>query len=261
MHISARSYAQIVEKSADELGVALPARYFEHIEQARTLAESVSAIARVQADQLTTAALTALEAGRDHHTDKNVLRLLLDRTLSLSGIDQTARERADQAFRNMLTDCADDILESWSDALEPHSEHLSAAATAGLNLHRPDAVIAQGGDIMKLAHHAQAAVAAWSTAVTGFAALATVTGVNHNRRTAPMMFTPARRAELAPAFELARDEQTDVDAWVLARCGIPLELATIGDFMARAATFEADRQAEYQAATAAERIQRASIRQ
>jgi hypothetical protein len=259
MHISARSYAQAVEKSADKLGVSLPAQYFEHIEQARALAESVAAIARVQADQLTSATLNALEAGRDHHTDKTVLSLLLDRTLSLSGIEQIARERADNAFRDMLTDVSDDILESWAEALEPHSKHLSAAAKAGLDLHRPDAVIAQGGDSMKLAHHAQAAVAAWSAAVTGFAALATVAGLDRsNRDTAPIVFTPARRAELAPAFTLARDEQTSVDAWVLARCGNPLDLATIGDFMARAATFEADRQTERQAAVDEERYQRSA---
>jgi hypothetical protein len=44
---------------------------------------------------------------------------------------------------------------------------------------------------------------------------------------------------------MARDEHTDVDAWILARCGLSLRLATLGDFMARVATFDADVQAEH----------------
>lgn len=247
MHISARSYAQTVAKSADKLGVSLPARYFAHIDQADALAESVAAIARVQADQLTTAALNALEAGRDPHTDKTVLRLLLDRTLASSGIEHIARQRADEAFRAVLADCSDEILETWAEALEPLSAHLTTAAQAGLDLNRPDAVIAQGGEGMQQMHYAQVAVAAWSAAVTGFAALAAVAGVGHNRNTAPLVLTPARKAKLTPAFELAREERTGVAAWTLARCGIPLNLATLGDFMARAATFEADCLAEDEA--------------
>jgi hypothetical protein len=62
-----------------------------------------------------------------------------------------------------------------------------------------------------------------------------------------LALTPARKAELASAIKAARDARTDVDAWILARRGIPLKLATLGGFMARAATFNADRQAEERA--------------
>lgn len=43
---------------------------------------------------------------------------------------------------------------------------------------------------------------------------------------------------------MARTARTDIDAWLLARCGLDLRLATLGDFMARVATFNADREAE-----------------
>jgi len=244
MDISARSYALIVTKAADVLGVPLPAGYLEHVNQADALAADVSAIAKVSGDQLTIAAISALEAGRDHHTDDTVQRLLLDRVLASQGIEHTARARANEQLRSTLADCADGILETWADVLDQHAVHLVAAAEAGLKLEKADAAVAKGGEVMHQMHRAQAAVTAWTAAANGFGALAAVAGVSYSGHTAPLILTPARKAELTPAYELAREARTDVDAWVLARCGIPLELATLGDFMARAATFNADREAE-----------------
>lgn len=54
----------------------------------------------------------------------------------------------------------------------------------------------------------------------------------------------ARLAELAPAYEMAREARTDVDAWVLARCGIRLRLATLDEFARRGAQLKADTEAE-----------------
>ena len=78
----------------------------------------------------------------------------------------------------------------------------------------------------------------------GFCSLAIVSSVGYSGDVSVAICTPARPADLEPAFALARKEKIDVDAWMLARCGIPLRLATLGQFMARVAQFRADRQAE-----------------
>jgi len=49
---------------------------------------------------------------------------------------------------------------------------------------------------------------------------------------------------VAPAYELARDERTDVGVWILSRCGIALQLARLDEFTRRAAQLRADTEAE-----------------
>ncbi len=93
-------------------------------------------------------------------------------------------------------------------------------------------------------HNAQIAVKAWAAAEHGFHALAAVSGVSINVP-GTVALTPARLAELEPAYELARDERSrEVGVWVLARCGIALQLATLNEFTRRATQFRADTEAE-----------------
>lgn len=248
MEISARAYALTIAKAADTLGVALPASYLEHVDQAEALSAAVAAITTTSPADLAIAALEALDAGRDYRTDETVQRLLLDRALAQSGIDHTARARANDQLWSTLADLADDILDGWAEALDPHTEALDAAAEACLNLDNPADVIAKGGENMQLMHNAQGAVTAWMHAVRGFNAFASLARTGYyGPQEAPLILTPARRAELLPAYQLAREERTDVDAWVLARCGIQLELATLGEFRRRISAFETDRQAEARA--------------
>lgn len=78
-----------------------------------------------------------------------------------------------------------------------------------------------------------------------FGALAAIAGIRYASQTAPLILTPARKAQLARAVETARNARTDVDAWILTRCRIPLSFcASLDEFKDRAATFNADCQAE-----------------
>ncbi|MFA1705522.1 aldehyde dehydrogenase [Mycobacterium intracellulare] len=240
--ISARTRAQTVDKTAATLGVALPAKYVEQVAQTHAFADAAAQIAAT-ADDLLTAVFAAIEDGRDYHSDPSVQRLALDHQLTSLNLGRTTERRVNEMLAAALTDWADDILDGWADALEPHSAALLAAAEAGLSPNSADAAAAKGVDAMRLLHDAQIAVKAWTDAVNGFYALAAVSGISY-RGQGPLVLTSARRAVLEPAYEMARDARIDVDAWVLARCSIPLRLATIGEFMSRVAHYQADKAAE-----------------
>lgn len=245
--ISARTRAQAVDKAAETLSVPLPAAYREQVAQADAFADAAAQIA-VTTDDLHAAVFDAIEAGGNYRTDKTVQRLTLDHQLTAQNIGSSARKRADQLLAAALSDHADDILEGWASALEPHSAALEAAAEAipSLNLRDGHDAATHGGDVLRHWASARTAVDAWTTAERGFYALAAVAGISY-RGTGTLALTPARKAELEPAFETARDARTDIDAWILARCGLPLRLATLGDFMTRAAQFNADHEAEARA--------------
>lgn len=241
--ISASTRARAVEKTASTLGVTLPPGYLEQLAQAHTFADTAAQISTT-ADDLLTAVFAAIDEGRDYRSDPTVQRLALDHQLTSLNLGQTTERRVNHLLAAALTDWADDILDGWADALEPHSAALVAAAEAGLSL---TSVEARSVATMRQLHDAQIAAKAWTEAVRGFYTLAAASGVRYAGDTAMLALTPARKAALEPAIKMARDARADVDAWSLARCGIPLELATLDDYMARAATFEADRQAEERA--------------
>jgi hypothetical protein len=245
--ISPRARALTVTKAADTLGVPLPAAYNEQVAQAQAFTDAAAQIG-ASADDLHAAVLAAIEAGRDYWTDQDVARLALDWQLSSQNIGERARARTDQLLAAALSDYADDLLAEWADALEPHTAALVAAAEANLDLNNADAAVARGGEVMHHLHNAQVAVKAWAAAEHGFHTLRSVAGIGRGGRAGELVLTPARLADLQPAYELARTERTDdLDAWLLARCGIPLRLATLGDFTERVAIFEADREAEARA--------------
>lgn len=244
--VTARAHAMTVTKAADRLGVPLPDAYLEQVAQIDAFTDAVSRIAATT-EQLDAAVFDAIEAGRDYHNDKTVQRLALDRQLTATNIGERARGRALELLAAALADHADTILHGWAHGLAPHTAALRAAADAGLDLDNDAAAIAKGGNVMHMMHDAQIAAVGWTEAVRGFYALAAVSGVRYAGDTATVALTPARAAALAPAYELARKARTDVDAWLLTRCGIQLRLATLAEFMARAATFTADRQAEERA--------------
>ncbi|WP_163751518.1 aldehyde dehydrogenase [Mycolicibacterium helvum] len=247
--LSTNTHAMTVTRTAETLGIPLPTGYVEQIAEVDAFTAAVAQIA-VTTDQLHEAVLDAIADGRDYHADETVQRLALDRSLTAQNISaHRAQTRADQMRRAALADWADEILEDWADALGPHSAALvDAAADANLSdLTDTAAAVAKGGDTMDKLHHAQVAVKAWTAAVNGFFSLASISSVGYNGDASVAIYTPARHSDLAPAFALADKSRTDVDAWTLARCGIPLDLATLGDFMSRAATFNADRETEARA--------------
>jgi hypothetical protein len=229
--------------------VTLPPEYLEQVAQAHTFAEKIAQIATT-ADDLITAVFTAIDEGRDYRSDPTVQRMALDHQLTSLNLGQTTERRLNHMLAAALTDWAGDILEGWADALEPHSAALVAAAEAGLSL---TSLHASSVTTMRQLHDARIAVKAWTAAINGFYTLATVSGVRYAGPVSTLALTPASKADLEPAIKMARDARTDIDAWTLARCGIPLELATLDEFKSRAATFEHDRQAEERAETEARR--------
>ncbi|BBY91310.1 hypothetical protein MGALJ_09790 [Mycobacterium gallinarum] len=240
--ISAHTRAQTVTNAAATLGVPLPPAFLEKVDQAERFTEAAKETVCTK-EKLHAAVLSAIEEGRDYHADKGIQRLALDCQLTSQNILAAARSRGEELVTAALNDHADDILDGWSDALDEHSAHLVAAAEAGLNLKDASGAVARGVDTMRQLHAAQIAVKAWAAAEHGFHTLAAVAGVRINA-TGTVALTPARLAELAPAYELARDERTEVNAWILSRCGIVLRLATLDEFTRRAAQLRADTEAE-----------------
>ncbi|OCB19272.1 aldehyde dehydrogenase [Mycobacterium malmoense] len=242
--VSARTHADAVAKAADTLGVDLPAPYRQQIAQAQAFNDAANQIGATTGD-LHGAVFSVIENGRDYHDDPNVARLLLDRVLSTQNVGESARCRGDELLAAALADHGDDILAGWADALDEHSDALAAAAEAvpGLNLADGRAAGVKGGEVLRHWATARSALEAWQAAERGWFALATVASIRYSGH-GPLILTPARKGDLEPAYQLARNERTDVDAWVLARCGIPLRLATIAEFMSRVAQYNADRQAE-----------------
>lgn len=240
--ISARTRAQTITNTAATLGVPLPAAYLEQVDDAEAFTEAANQTV-CKTEHLHRVVLDAIEEGRDYYADPKIQRMALNTQLTSSNILAAARSRSEQLVLAALRDHADDMLDGWADALDKHSTHLVAAAEARLNLKDATGAVARGGAIMTHLHNAQIAVKAWTAAERGFHALAAVAGVSINV-TGTVALTPARLAELAPAYEMAREARTDVDAWVLARCGISLRLATLDEFTRRAAQLKADTEAE-----------------
>lgn len=166
--------------------------------------------------------------------------MALNAQLTDGNILADARARTEQLMLAALRDHADDILDSWVDALDDHAVKLAAAAKAGVNLKDATGAVARGVATMTHLHNAQIAVRAWATAANGFYALAAVAGVRINADPTTVL-TPARLADLEPAIELAREEKTrEVSAWILARCDLPLKLATLDEFRKRAEQYRLD---------------------
>lgn len=243
MQISARTRAQAVTNAADTLHVALPPAYVEQFAEAEAFAEAANQTV-CQKETLHRVVLDAIQEGRDYLADPVIQRMALNAQLTSQNILASARSRSEQLMLAALADHADDILDAWADALDDHSAKLAAAAEAGVNLNDAAGAVARGGAMMTHLHNAQVAMKAWTAAANGFYALAAVAGVRINADPV-IVLTPASLADLAPAFEMARDERArEVGVWVLARCGLPLRLATLAEFKVRAAQMKADAQAE-----------------
>lgn len=243
MRISAHTRAQAVTNAADTLHVALPPAYVEQFAEAEAFTEAANQTV-CSPETLHRAVLDAIQEGRDYLSDRVIQAMALNAQLTEGNILAAARSRAEQLKLAALADHAGDILDGWADALDEHSAKLAAAADAGVNLNDAAAAVARGGAMMTHLHNAQVGVRAWTTATNGFYALAAVAGVRNSADSVTVL-TPARLADLAPAYEMARDERArEVGVWVLARCGLPLRLATLDEFKERAAQMKADAQAE-----------------
>ncbi|WP_409371383.1 hypothetical protein, partial [Mycolicibacter algericus] len=99
MQISAASTALTIARSAKKLDVELPADYLDALAHAEEVAAVVATIYRSTPVALHHAVLDAISAGRDHTTDPLVLRHLVGQQIAASGIESTARARADSDLR------------------------------------------------------------------------------------------------------------------------------------------------------------------
>lgn len=237
--ISAHTRAQAITNAADTLGVPLPPEHFKQVAAAEAfLAEANQTVCKKE--DLHRAVLDAIQEGRNYVTDPVIRLMALNAQLTDGNILADARARTEQLMLAALRDHAEDILDSWVDALDDHAANLAAAARAGVDLKDATGAVARGVATMTHLHNAQIAVRAWATAANGFYALAAVAGVRISADPI-VVLTPARLADLEPAFEMAREERArEVSAWVLARCDLPLKLATLDEFKKRAEQYNAD---------------------
>lgn len=241
MELTPRLFASQVRKASVTLAVPLPAGLVERLDHADTLADT-AASALNQGGDLNEAVLDAIEAGRAIHTDKAVQRFALERMLANQGhgLAEAGRRRSMQQKRAALVDYADVVLDEWDAALEPHTAALEAAVAA-LPVHNLDNVqdvITLGPDAVQHWTNAKRSIAMWSAAINGFTAFAAAAHVDYNGHRAQIL-TDADAATLEPARQTARLEGSrDVDAWILARHGIPLSLTTISEFHTRTTTFD-----------------------
>lgn len=242
MQLTARFYASQVRKTAETLGVPLPAALVEQLDHADRLAHTAETMVN-QGGDLNEAVLDAIEAGRDFHTDKTVQRLALERMLANQGhgIADAARQRSMEQKRAVLAQFADPVLEKWATALEPHTAALTAAFAALPvdNLDNVQDVITRGTDAVQHWTNARQSIAMWNAASQGFTAFADAAHIDYTEHKAQIL-TDADAATLEPARQTANLEGSrQVDAWTLVRHGIPLALATLGQFTARVTRHEA----------------------
>jgi hypothetical protein len=238
--ISARTRAQAVTNAADTLGVPLPPEYFEQVAAAEAFLAAANRQTVCQKVDLHGAVLDAIQEGRNYVTDKRIQAMALNVQLTQGNILADARARSEKLMLAALRDHADDILDSWADPLDEHAAKLAAAAKAGVKLGDANGAMARGVTTMTHLHNAQIGVKAWTAASRGFYALAAVAGVRINADSVTVL-TPARLADYEPAIDMAREERArEVSAWVLARCDLPLKLATLDEFKKRAEQYRSD---------------------
>ncbi|KMO82300.1 hypothetical protein [Mycolicibacterium chlorophenolicum] len=231
MQPTPRLYASQVRKGAETLGVPLPPALVEQLDHADNLTHTAETMLRGAGD-LNEAVLDAIEAGRAFHTDKAVQRLVIERMLANQGhgIADAARRRSMQQQRATLVEFADVVLDEWADALSEHSAALTIAATElGVdNLDDVRSVITRGPAAVQQWSDAQRATTMWAAAVQGFTGFADAARIDYSGHKA-LIFADADAAGLTAVRQTARR----LDAWNLARHGLPLELATLDEFRAR----------------------------
>lgn len=258
MDITLRSTLLVVTKTAETLGVPLPAGYTAELDRARVIVAGAARIGATTTAQLNAAVLDAIEAGSDVHTDPAVQRMILDRQLAASGLEIEADQRRKQVSHAAVVTYADDFLAGWADALAPHSAALAAAAKA---LPSPDlsSTEVQTLDVEGMKHlsAAQIAVKLWAAAERGFGVLVQTAGPRFSSHTRVLAITPdIGILEFASIRDEAVRERTEVTPWLLAQHGIPLELATISEFAQRIANYERQREAAQAEAEAVQAEQR-----
>ncbi len=255
MDITLRSTLSVVTKTAETLGVSLPAGYIAELDRARDIVAGAERFRATSAHQLNSAVLDAIEAGRDVHTDTIVQRMMFDRTLTTGGIEIAADQRRKEISHAALLDYADDILTSWAEFLKPHADALADAAEAlpSHDLSNTEQVATLTVEGMKHLSNAQIAVKLWAAAERGFGVLVQTAGPRFSSHTRPLSITPdIGHLEFASIRDKAVRERGDVTPWLLAQHGIPVELATISGFAERIANYERQREAAAQAAEQAE---------
>lgn len=241
--IAIRAQLLLVKRAASALDVPLPADFSQRVDAADRITQAAQKISNP--DALNSTVLNALAEGRDYRTAPDVVHMLLDAYLvNQASIAETARARWESDVQAALVDHADEILTGWTQALDPHGRALLAAAEA---LPTPDLddtrTIAEAG--RKVLDHwanAQHAVKMWRQGVDGFMALAQANRITADRHN-PAIITAADLQTLAPAVATSLRESAPLDVWTVARHGIPLRLATLGDYMERSASHDQQRRA------------------
>ncbi len=242
--IMSRGQTLVVQQTSALLGVKLPKRFSDDVAAASAVLNAAEEIGDSSA-ALNAAVLDAIAKGADYRTDPAVTGLLLDAALvRVTGIGEAARARADQTIANALVAHADPSCPLGATPSSHTLKHSPQQSDTRMptNIDDGAAVKAAGDRAMLLSGPTQAAVKCWASAVGGFVALAHTARITANKGNAAIL-TDVGFDVLEPVEVEARSTGTRIDAWLLARHGVPLSLARIGTYMERVAVHEQQRQA------------------
>lgn len=230
----------IIQRTSTTLGTELPGEIGAAIAAAKQLVADAAEVGRGGA--LADVVVEALRAGRNIYGDKTIARAVLDHTLSTVGLDRAARARADDDLRAVIIDHADDLAESWAEALTDDGAALAAAAPAIDDLGDPD-IARRGRDAVELWRRAVTSRERFRAAVEGWSMMAVIVGLPANRTYRPFIFADS----LVPG--------RDVDAWAIAQAGLTPGLASPSVYRQRVADLE---QAQREEAERADRAREAA---
>lgn len=119
----------LVAQTAKKLGIELPRALQSELKAAADLQGRVLAFLPDRTrDDLTTAVLAELKAKRDPLESPAVQRAVLAFQISNAEISSAANHASEDIVRSALLDNSDDILATWSQALDPDADDLMTAA-------------------------------------------------------------------------------------------------------------------------------------
>jgi hypothetical protein len=243
MIVTARAHASIVERTAEKLAVPSPKPYAAAIAQARKLvADSEQLMAAVPA--VSSRAVELILTGQDPGTDEEIARRLVYRALVDSGLGAAATDRANDVIGAALVEHADDLIRGWDTALAGDFAALTAAAAVLDIVDLKDAELAA----LRQAGH----IDVWATAATaadrihighaGWQAIAAGISIQYLAEHVALSLAPD--ADIS-SIDAANATSSRPDAWLLARLGAPLRLATTADFVAAIGSYTAEKQRRY----------------
>ena len=246
---TARAHLGVIHRTADQLGVPLPAEFVAVLANATQLVADTEAL-EGHTGELNQAVVDALLAGDPIEDDPDIHRLALLRVVGTSGIRQAGRDRSDQMMLGAIEQHADQICDGWIAAVQPDCTTIvDAAATLSdiADLRAADVVAIKNSGRMQTWAAAVSALDRLDAYTAGFRALAAAISLPYQREHLVLQFSDD--PDVIDAIHAVIGSKLP-DAWTVATLA-PLSLANTAVFIDRVRWWnseQAARQAAEQAA-------------